>query len=308
MTTSPAPSRRATTQASSLGVSRYDQVAGLLVAVLMVFGFVTFMMFLIWLSSQIFWVRSPAQVTMLEDVGGGGSGQLQTGEREMEEPNPEELQELTEPPVDQSLEAISSIVNVEAEQLQTLESSLGAGMGKGQGTGIGKGKGTGIGDGTGPGSGPGTSDGIPAWERWEIRMRADSDAEYAKQLDFFKVELGVAGGGNPNVDYISNVSSAKPTVRLGQDPKNEKRLRFLHRSGELRQADRRLAAKAGVKTDGRVVFQFYDQQTYNLLLSLEAAKKGNRRIKEVRRTVFAVRGSAGRYEFYVVEQQYIGGA
>lgn len=300
MSSSSARTRRSTTQASSLGVSRYDQVAGLLVAVLMVFGFVTFMMFLIWLSSQIFWVRAAAPVTMLEDVGGGGSGQLQTGEREMEEPNPEELQELTEPPVEQSLEAISSIVNVEAEQLQTLESSLGAGMGKG--------KGTGIGDGTGPGSGPGTSDGIPAWERWEIRMRADSDAEYAKQLDFFKVELGVAGGGNPNVDYISNLSSAKPTVRLGQDPKNEKRLRFLHRSGELRQADRRLAAKAGVKTDGRVVFQFYDQQTYNLLLSLEAAKKGNRRIKDVRRTVFAVRGSAGRYEFYVVEQQYIGGA
>jgi hypothetical protein len=300
MTTAPTPSRhRSSPPSGGLGVSRYDQVAGLLVAVLMVFGFVTFMMFLIWLSSQLFWVRAAAPVTMLEDVGGGGSGQLQTGEREMEEPNPEELQELTEPPVEQSLEAISSIVNVEAEQLETLESSLGAGLGKGQGTGVG--------DGTGPGTGAGTSDGIPAWERWEIRMRADSDAEYAKQLDFFKVELGVAGGGNPNVEYVSNLASAKPTIRRG-DPKDEQRLRFLHRSGELRQADRRLAAKAGVKTDGRVVFQFYDQQTYNLLLSLEAAKKGNRRIKDVRRTVFAVRGSAGRYEFYVVEQQYIGGA
>ncbi len=299
MSASSVPSRhRPTPSAGGLGVSRYDQVAGLLVAVLLVFGLVTFMMFLIWLSSQLFWVRAAAPVTMLEDVGGGGSGQLQAGEREMEEPNPEELQELTDPPVEQSLESIASIVNVEAVQLEALEGNVGLGTGEGTGTGDGKG--------AGPG-GPGTSDGIPAWERWEVRMRAESDAEYARQLDFFKIELGVAGGGNPNVDYISNLSSAKPTVRHG-DPKNEKRLNFLHRSGELRQADRRLAAKAGVKTDGRVVFQFYDQQTYQLLLSLEAAKKGNRRIKEVLRTVFAVRGSAGRYEFYVVEQQYIGGA
>jgi hypothetical protein len=76
----------------------------------------------------------------------------------------------------------------------------------------------------------------------------------------------------------------------------------------LRQADRELAAKAGVKTDGRIVFQFYSQQTYNTLLALEAARKGSRRIKEVRRTVFGVRGTAGKYEFYVLEQHYIGAA
>jgi len=138
-------------------------------------------------------------------------------------------------------------------------------------------------------------------------MTAPNDVEYAKLLDFFKVELGVAGGGRETVDYISNLSAPKPTVRTG-DPKKENRLRFLHRSGELRQADRRLAANAGVKTDGRIVFQFYDQATYNKLLALENAKMAPRRIREVRRTIFGVRGAPGRYEFYVIDQHYIGGA
>ena len=78
-----------------------------------------------------------------------------------------------------------------------------------------------MGDGRGKGpGGPGTSDGIPAYERWEIRMSAANLDEYAKQLDFFKVEIGVAGGGSPNVDYVSNLAAAKPTVRVG-DPNLE---------------------------------------------------------------------------------------
>ena len=45
---------------------------------------------------------------------------------------------------------------------------------------------------------------------------------------------------------------------------------------------------------------------YRTLLGLEAARKGNRRISEVRRTVFGVKANRGRYEFYVIDQQYLG--
>jgi len=67
-----------------------------------------------------------------------------------------------------------------------------------------------------------------------------------------------------------------------------------------------LAAKAGVKTDGRIVFQFYSEAMYRNLLTLEAAHKGNRRIKDVRRTIFGVKLNRGQYEFYVIDQQYLG--
>jgi hypothetical protein len=263
-----------------------------------VLGFVTFMMFLIWLSSRMFLVQPAVEVKMLEDVGGGGSGENLAGApQELQEPSPEEVTEVQEPSVTDSISSISSIVSSEAQNLESLEGA----------SSVGSGEGTGQGDGRGPGpGGPGTSDGIPAWDRWEVQMAAETLDEYARRLDFFKVELGVAGGGNPNVQYISNLATAKPTVRSGA-PKDEKRLRFLHRSGELRAADRQLATKAGVNTSGRVVFQFYDQKTYNTLLALENAKMGKRRIKEVKKTVFGVKQVGQRYEFFVVDQQYIGG-
>jgi hypothetical protein len=292
------PPSRTRLPATELEVSRYDQVAGLLVAVLIVLGFVTLMMFILWLSSRMFFLQPAVAVQVLEDVGGGGSGENLAGaEQELQEPSPEEVQQVEEPSVSDSISSLTSIVTSQAQQLEALEgsSSYGKGVGDGQG------------DGRGPGpGGPGTSQGIPAWDRWEVQMASDTLAEYARRLDYFKVELGVAGGGNPNVQYISALSSPKPRVRSGA-PQDEKRLRFLHRSGELRQADRDLAAKAGVNTAGRVVFQFYDQGTYNTLLRLENARMGSRRIKEVKRTVFGVRAVGQRYEFYVIDQEYIGG-
>jgi hypothetical protein len=281
---------------AELATSRYDQVSGLLVAVLVVLGFITLMMFLVWLSTRLFWVQPAVPVTILEDVGGGGSGQVLGGQQELEEPSPEELQEVTEPPIEMSIESIAAVVSTEAVELEALDGSTSLGTGEGTGTGPGRGPGPG---------GPGTSDGIPAWERWELVMSAKTDAEYARQLDFFGIELGVAGGGSPVVEYVSNLSAANPTVRRGE-PKDEKRLNFLHRSGELRAADRRLVAKAGVQAEGKVVFQFYSDGLYQQLLTLEAQRKGTRRIREVRKTIFGVRGTGGRYELYVIDQQYIG--
>jgi hypothetical protein len=281
-----------------MGVSRYDQVSGMLVAVLCILGFITLMMFMIWLSTRMFWLSPAVPVKVLEDVGGGGSGEsFAGGERQLEEPSPEEVREVTEPSVVESLQAISSVVTAEAVELEALEGSSSVGRGQGEGTGDGRGKGPG---------GPGTSDGIPAYDRWEIRMSAGNLDEYARQLDFFQVELGVAGGGNPNVEYASKLATATPRVRQGA-PKDEKRLRFLHRSGELRQADRQLVAKAGINVAGRVVFQFYPQETYLQLLTKEHERMGSRRIKDVLRTVFGVRNAGGRYEFYVIDQQYLGG-
>src|SRR5262245_39020287 len=284
-------------EAGTLRASRYDQVASMLVATLLVLGTVTLLMFLIWLSSRITWETPAVPVTVLEDVGGGGSGQVLGSEQQFEEPSPSEVREVaTGVPVEQSLDSIATVVATKAPEFDAVYGSPSLGKGEGTGTGDGRGKGPG---------GPGTSDGIPAYERWEIRMSAANLDEYSKQLDYFKVELGVVGGGSPNVEYVSNLSTARPTVRVG-DPKSERRLRFLHRSGELRAGDRQLAAKAGVKTDGRVVFQFYNDATYRSLLALEAERKGNRRVKDVRRTVFGVRAVRGQYEFYVIDQQYLG--
>ena len=289
-------------QTGGLRISRYDQVSGMLLSALIVLGVATAMLFFIWLANRQVWSPPAVPVTMLEDVGGGGSGSgpVTGGLGDLEAPSLDDVPAQNAPSIEQAIGSVASIVSSRSADLDVLEGDTtpGSGIGQGEGTGMGDGRGK------GPG-GPGTSDGVPAYERWEIRMSAASLENYARQLDYFKVELGVAGGGSANVDYVSNLSAAKPSVRVS-NPKNEKRLRFLQKSGELRQADRQLAAKAGVPIDGRIVFQFYDQSTYQTLLQLEAVRKGNRRIAEVRKTVFGVKDNGGKYEFFVIDQQYLG--
>ena len=129
-------------------------------------------------------------------------------------------------------------------------------------------------------------------------------ALYKRQLDFFGIEFGVAGGGIKTVDYVKDFTKAQPTKRLGRPASEEKRLRFLYKDGPLKQADRRLAREAGIPIDGRIVFHFYNQQMYDTLLRLENEQMKPRSISEVLRTVFGIRPAGNGFEFYVIRQDY----
>ena len=61
-------------EGSPLEVSRYDQVAGSLVSVLIVMGVLVVVMFVLWLASLPVRIPTAAPVRVLEDVGGGGFG------------------------------------------------------------------------------------------------------------------------------------------------------------------------------------------------------------------------------------------
>ncbi len=293
------PSKRLETDVGQLNMSKSEQASAMLSSVLLMLGVITVAMFVAWLSATIVWERPVVPVT-LEDVGGGSWGNtMPGGERDLEEPSPEEVREVMveDKNSDQGLEAITSLVTTAAVDLDAVDSVGGS-------TALGRGEGTGQGDGRGPGpGGPGTSDGIPAWERWEIKFSSNDLNLYSRQLDFFKVELGVAGGGIDVVNYCSNLSAAKPTRRDAK-PTLEKRLFFLYKSGTLQQADRALASKAGIEVTDRVVFQFYTKEMYDKLLMLEAVRKGTRRIIEVKKTTFGLRGTPGNWEFFVVGQEY----
>jgi hypothetical protein len=266
--------------------TRHEQVSAMLWSLLLLVGVVTTGMFLAWMSASIVWNRPIAQVTV-EDVGGGSFGDNRTGkEKELVEPGAEELREVTVTErVAPVLESISSLVSTEAVAFDATEPRAGSFS-------------------SGPG-GPGTFSGLPAWERWEIKFTANDFNVYAQQLDFFKVELGVAGGGSDVVDYCSNVSAATPNRRVGT-PKDEKRLFFLCKEGSVREADRTLARKAGIEVSDRVVFQFYTPEMYVRLLVLEneRMREGKHRIIEVKKTTFGVRGPPGKWEFFVLDQKY----
>ncbi|MBC7852775.1 MAG: hypothetical protein IAF94_05000 [Pirellulaceae bacterium] len=272
----------------TLGTTRHEQASAMLSSILLLLGVVTTCMVLAWLSTTVVWNR-PKTPSPVVDVGGGFNGDSpEGGEKELDVPGPEEARDLLVEE-EQGYHAFESITSMVSTQALTWDE-------EGDDSVRRKKKGT---------IGIGTSDGIPAWERWEIKFTARNIEVYAQQLDFFKVELGVVGGGSDVIDYCSNLSDAKPTRRVGT-AKNERRLFFVFKAGALLEADRTLARKAGIQVSDRVVFQFYTPEMYKQLLTLENLRMGKRRISEVKKTTFGLRGTSGQWEFYVLGQQYRG--
>jgi hypothetical protein len=277
---------------ASLQTSAYDQASSLLIAVLILLGFIVGIMVLIWFSSRFKFQRAVVPIVVVEDLGGGGRGNGVPGsEQSLDEVMPEEVQDLQEVPPENALSAVSAAVSAQIPNMDAISGS----------TGLGKGEGTGIGDGRGPGpGGPGTATELPDWE---VRFSATTLDIYAGQLDFFGIELGAIGGGRTQVDYASKLVQTRPVSRSAEGSL-EKRRYLLWRKGPLAAADRELLKKAGIDSEGRVVLQFLPPPTELMMKQLEATHAKGRKLSEIRRTVFGVRGTPGKYEFYVIEQDY----
>ncbi|MCS7305641.1 MAG: hypothetical protein NZ602_11120 [Thermoguttaceae bacterium] len=138
---------------------------------------------------------------------------------------------------------------------------------------------------------------------WEIRFDPGNTLEtYAKQLDFFGIELGVLLPNN-QILYVADLSKAQPTVRQGPADQ-ELRYYFTWRQGELLSADRELLSKAGVDPKDRLILKFLPDKWAAYLAELEKKHAADKKQK-IHKTRFGVRpaGEEG-YEFYVLEQTY----
>jgi hypothetical protein len=120
--------------------------------------------------------------------------------------------------------------------------------------------------------------------------------------------------------YVSNLSAARPVVKIAAGGPDDKRLYFSWRAGGRRQSDLNLLQKAGVPLAGSpIVLQFYPHETEQQLARLEldyAAKSGKAQhegktdMRKVRKTKFnVVRGKGGKpYDFEIARQEYFGEA
>jgi hypothetical protein len=144
---------------------------------------------------------------------------------------------------------------------------------------------------------------IPRHERWEIQFPPGNTIDsYSRQLDFFKIELGVIGAGD-TVTYLANLSAPMPTAR-SEPAGGDKRLYLIWQRGALREAAEELASRAKVDPRGKVLAHFCPAELETQLAQLEekhAADKGQRHI---RRTSFGIKpNDTGGYAFYVIEQK-----
>jgi len=274
--------------------SSHDRAASWLVALLVLFGGSVAMLLAVWLAGRI---RPTVEIVYKEipDVGGGSPTGTLGESMQIESPNKDDIAretDIEQPELQNTLEAVVDAVGANQAELAdpNLTDSLDPGGPSGASTGDGRAVGLGFGSG---------EPGFPRQMRWEVVFPEGATLqEYAAALDSFGLELGAIGKGD--VHYAFNLSKTPPDKRTGPRAA-ETRLYMSWTSGNLKQADRSLLTRAGIATDGRVIVQFYPPNIENMLANLEEAYQG-RKAGQIRKTVFGVRNSGGKYEFFVFSQ------
>lgn len=277
-----------------LKFSGYDVVSSMMLAVAM-----TVVCAVIWAFS-LFWSTLPPKMPELVPmelvrIGGGveDGDPNETLDIETPEETTTEIQQQEE--VKEEISMLTEVADQAAERMQEIQVEQNATAElNGEATGTGK---------RPLGFGPGNGGGVAAELRWFIRFADGSSlTEYAKQLDFFGIELG-AIMPDGRLAYISGLAGT-PKVRYGTSGKDEKRLYMKWDAGDRRKADEKLFQKAGITVGKNVIFHFYPQQTEQLLVTLET-NFAKRNLKEIRRTYFVVNTKGNGYEFQVTRQMYL---
>jgi len=298
----PAPADAFREARAALKVSAYERVSSLLIALLVLVGVGVFCLLMAWLSSRVI-VRQTAIPVVLEELSGGG---VETGfgteGTEIDAPQVSDVAQVGGATQSKFAETVAEVTSVVTEtsaagdqpELLDLEETAKGGSSRGTGKQAARGRGGGAGGGDGAGIGKTRQD------RWEIEFRdTDSLEAYARQLDFFGIELAVMDNSLQLV-YVSNLAKQKPDVRTGRR-EAESRMYMTWRRGPLQQADRDLVKRAGVSPDGKVVLQLFSADLENQLAFLEQQYKG-RKAKDIRRTRFGVKVVGKGYEFFVQDQ------
>ena len=138
---------------------------------------------------------------------------------------------------------------------------------------------------------------------------------YARELDFYGIELGAFGGGLAGLDIASKFT-AGPEARHIEDPSTERRLYFSWvRPSPLAMYERELLNQAGIVpagrkmivTEGRQILKFLPIELENHLAMMEleyAQSKGVSSVQAIAKTVFRSEPIDAGFRFRVVAQRY----
>ncbi len=279
-----------------LDVSAFDRVVSLVIALLVMIGSAVVCLLIIWLSSNLFEYVEPVPVKLM-NLGGGGIDGVAGESLQLDASDLDEISEetdLLEPELQETMDMVLDLAMLTADIDNPIfnEDLESHGSRSSQGTGKTRGLGEGTGDG---GQGP----------IWEMQYDDSTLAVYARQLDFFGIELAVVGGAKDGIEYASGFSNAKPSRRSGtrdQEIKREKqRTYFTHRSGTVEKYDLQLLARAGIKTKDKIILQYYTDDAERQLLLLQ---RDYRRLEQpdILKTVFGIRRDGAGFKLFVVDQ------
>ncbi|MCE5266667.1 MAG: hypothetical protein LLG00_02110 [Planctomycetaceae bacterium] len=283
-----------------LGVTGYDRVSSLLIAMLISVGVSVVLLVALWLSARM--VSTPTSPTVtFGRVGEGGGDRRASGGIEIDTPadEPAAGRDKTTSDVAKNLSTLGTAVADNAADLDAVARLGRKGKGKGENGGNGDGKGVGQRD--GPVGDPVKK---TMWypRNWELVIpKGNTLEQYARQLDHFHIELGVIMPDN-RIVYAYNLAKAKPDRKEIRNPSaNEHRFYLVCQNGYLEQAESELLARAGIESEGRPILKFLPPETEQTLARLEREYNGASP-KDIRRTRFGIKGSPGAYEFFVSDQ------
>lgn len=295
-TTKTAPER---TKAPVLGVTRYDLVTSFMIAAVVGLVLAVTWLSVVWVTNRPAAKSGAVPLELVEIPGGVADGavdetlRLESPEEAVNDPSlAETLSEESEieETLDNVIELAELATNFAQEQFEVEVEHTGQ---PGSATGTGR---RALGDGTG-------ESGLPREQRWFVRFSDRGTlSAYARQLDFFGIELGALIDGN-KMAYLSRLSKDPLTKRTSTNGAEETRLYMTWQGGGRRKADVELFTKAGVDVFDAILFHFYPRETEELLARLER-DFANRPVEEIRRTYFVVRPERGGYRFQVTRQSY----
>ncbi len=272
-----------------LQVNAYDRTASWLVALLVISVVTVFGLLIVYFTGRFISSQEAIPFTPV-DVASRPADAAMGLKRDLEPPGVEEIPDLVEPQLADTLSALTSAVAAKAALLSDEDIDSPDDIGHGRG----------LGDSRRAGVGGEGADGEEPQR--EIRFQPDNLAQYTRWLDYFGIELGVLGRDN-KIYYAYNFAHDTPDVRVGE-PIDERRLYMNSALGEFASLDRRLAEKAGIADRGRIILQFFPPKTQAILFGLERQAAGGRPPTSIRRTVFRVTPKGDEFEFSVVSQAY----
>lgn len=272
-----------------LTVNSYDRTATLLIALLVMVGLSVLGLMVVFFANRTFPTIEPIPVVPVEATSANANQGL------AEEPDPpgvEEAPELSEPQLQDTLDALTSAASTKQVLLsdESLEAEQEAGKGKGLGDSRLKGPG-----------GDGVVERVPRWQRWKIRFEPDSEGEFARWLDFHKIEIGVLGRDNL-VHYAYDLSTS-PQQRSAK-PTDDTRFYTSAADGPMPALTMQLARKADIARYGAIVLLFYPTEVENILWTIEQQQAEGRDVNSIRQTVFTVTRERNEFGFEVIDQKY----
>ena len=285
---------------TSMRTNKVDQTSSFLLSLVLLIGLGVLLLGLLFFMRSM--SGSAKGLTLQQERVEGRGLNAEGLERDFDPPGAEEVEQLNEPALEQSLQMVTDAISTISATLESIESSMAAynaGTGKGDSRQAGaEGEGDKI---------------VPRSERWELKFTARDRRNYALQLEFFKMDIGAVGGGVATVDYVTSVASA-PSKKSGTSKEFKGRLYFMSTTQNvLEQYERQILQSAGIPNTSRQILKFISKATEEKLAQAEATYYTEKRSKELRiadiaKTVFECRQmkKGGGYEFIVIDQRYLG--